>query len=265
MMRSPRTSPRLAGGAWLACGLLLAAAVPAIAGAAKTPAAVPAWELDSDSHGIRVWTRMLPGAPLKDFRGVMEVDAPLAVVVAAVTDVPAYTEWFFQMREARLVEGKSLDEAYVYFALAGLWPVSDRDAVIKASVAQDPESLVVSMAADGVAEKIPAVKGRVRMPILHSGWKLTPLSPNRTEIELIGNADPGGWIPLWISNSVVQLMPRETLKRLRIQLANTKYSDPEKIFAGDSLLRELRTRIRFPDDPRPGAAAGRAPSASTQD
>lgn len=225
--------------------LFFSAVLPAHA-TASAPA--PAWHFSSDRDGIQVWTRTIPGAPLKDFRGVVTVDKPLEVVVAAVTDVGSYPEWFFQMKEARLLEGKSMDEAYVYFMIGGLWPVSDRDAVIKATVSQDAKTLSLFMAADAAPNRIPAVKGRVRMPAMKSGWRLTPVSATRTEIELIGNADPGGMIPLWMANSVVQLMPRETLKRLRKQMDAPKYRDPAKVFASDPLLKELRARIRLPGD-----------------
>jgi len=231
--------------------LLLALVAVAGAGAAvasPAPAPAPAWDFSGESHGIRVWTRTIPGAPLKDFRGVVVVDKPLDVVVAAVTDVAAYPEWFFQMKEARIVEGKTLDAAYVYFMIGGIWPVSDRDAVIKATVSQDPQTLALFMAADAAPKRIPAIKGRVRMPAMQSGWRLTPLSATRTEIELIGNADPGGMIPLWLANSVVTMMPKETLKRLRRQMDAPKYRNPAAIFAADPLLRELRSRIRMPGE-----------------
>lgn len=227
---------------------LVAVALLGLAGLALAAPSVPAWEYSSNRDGIQVWTRTIPGAPLKDFRGVMAVDKPLDVVVAAVTDVASYPEWFFQMKEARIVEGKALDEAYVYFMIGGIWPVSDRDAVIKATVSQDPKTLSLFMAADAVPAKIPPVKGRVRMPAMKSGWRLTPVSATRTEIELIGNADPGGLIPLWMANSVVQMMPRETLKRLRRQMEAPKYRDPAKVFASDPLLQELRSRIRMPGE-----------------
>lgn len=227
-----------------ACALLCAL-LPAIL-YANTPGTEARWDFSGESQGIKVWTRTIPGAPLKDFRGVVVVEKPLAVVVAAVTDVASYPEWFFQMKEARIVEGNSLDDAYVYFMIGGIWPVSDRDAVIKATVAQDARTLSVSMAANAAPTRIPAVKGRVRMPAMQSGWRLTPLSPSRTEIELIGNADPGGMIPLWLANSVVTMMPKETLKRLRRQMEAEKYRNPEAVFASDPLLRELRARIRMP-------------------
>lgn len=211
------------------------------------PAAMAAeWEFSSDRDGITVWTRTIPGAPLKDFRGRMVVDKPLDAVAAGVTDAPTYPEWFFQMREARILEGKSLDDVYVYFVIGGIWPVSERDAVGRAHVSQDPRTLAIRMMVDATPQKIPPVKGVVRMPRMHSGWELTPLSPTRTQVELIGNADPGGMIPLWLANSVVQVMPRETLKRLRRQLDKPKYADPDALFSADPVLREFRASIRVP-------------------
>lgn len=230
--------------------LLLCLSMQAIAASPE-----PGWDFYGDSNGIKVWTRTIPGAPLKDFRGVMQVDRPLAVVVAAVTDIASMPEWFFRMSEARIVDSKSLDDAYIYFVLDGIWPVSDRDAVIKASVQQDPATLALSMMADAAPAHLPSRPGTVRIPRMHSGWKLTPLSPTRTEIELIGNADPGGLIPLWLANSVVVLMPQETLRRLRTQMQAPKYRDPEAIFARDPLLHELRMRIRMPGETVPAAPA----------
>lgn len=213
-----------------------------------TVAAGSAWELSGTRDGITVWTRTIPGAPLKDFRGRVVVDHPLDAVVAGVTDVATYPEWFFQMREARIVESTSLSDAHVYFVIGGIWPVSDRDAVVRASVNQDPKTLAVRMMADAAPQRLPPAPGRVRMPRMHSGWELTPLSPSRTQIDLIGNADPGGMIPLWLANSVVQVMPRETLKRLRRQLDKPKYAQPDALFAADPLLRELRAAIRLPGE-----------------
>lgn len=204
------------------------------------------WELASDRDGITVWTRTIPGAPLKDFRGRMVIDKPLDAVAAGVTDTATYPEWFFQMREARILEGSSMEDVYVYFVIGGIWPVSARDAIARATVTQDPKTLAIRMIADATPDKIPPVPGLVRMPGLKSGWELTPLSPTRTQLELIGNADPGGMIPLWLANSVVQVMPRETLKRLRRQLEKPKYANPDPLFNADPLLREFRANIRLP-------------------
>ncbi|MGB5096785.1 MAG: START domain-containing protein [Porticoccaceae bacterium] len=214
------------------------------------PALTPAadWKLGSERDGITVWTRRLPGAALKDFRGRMEVDKPLGAVVAALTDFPAYSQWFLHMREARVLESPSLADVFVYFVIDGVWPVSDRDAVARAEVSQDSHTLAIRMMLQATPRKIPPVAGRVRMPLLQSGWELTPLSSTATRIEVIGSADPGGRVPLWLANAAVAIMPRKTLERLRLQLELPKYADPEVLFARDPLLSDMRTHLRMPGE-----------------
>lgn len=223
---------------WLLCGSVQVRAVD--------------WEPVGDRDGISVWTRRLPDAELKDFRGRMEVDRPLAVVVAALTDFPGYSQWFLHMREVRVLEGGALADVFIYFVIDGVWPVSDRDAVARAEVTQDSDTLAVRMMLSATPQKIPPIAGRVRMPVLWSGWELTPLSPTITRIEVIGSADPGGKIPRWLANAAVEMMPRATLRGLRRQLAQPKYTDPETLFAADPLLRDLRAHLRMPA-PDPGA------------
>ena len=231
-------NPRLLVVLWLLCGPL--------------PTLATEWVPVSDRDGIAVWTRLPPGAALRDFRGRMDVDKPLGTVVAVLTDFPAYTDWFLHMREVTVLENSSLTDVSVYFVIGGVWPVSDRDAVARAEVSQDSRTLAIRMMLLATPEKMVPVAGRVRMPILQSGWELTPLSPTRTRIEVIGSADPGGRIPLWLANAAVLLMPRETLAGLRRQLDQPKYADPEILFARDPLLRDLRAHLRLPDR-NPGA------------
>jgi hypothetical protein len=204
------------------------------------------WEPVGERDGISVWTRRLPGAELKDFRGRMDVDKPLAAVVAALTDFPAYTQWFLHMREVKVLESHALTEVFIYFVVDGVWPVSDRDAVARAEVSQDSHTLAIRMMLVAAPQKIPPVPGRVRMPALRSGWELTPLSPTATRVEVIGSADPGGMIPLWLANAAAVIMPRATLRELRRQLEAPKYADPEHLFADDPLLRDLRAHLRMP-------------------
>jgi hypothetical protein len=178
----------------------------------------------------------------------MDVDKPLGAVVAVLTDFPAYAQWFLRMREVRVLESHSLADVSIYFVIDGVWPVSDRDAVARAEVSQDSGTLAIRMMLLATPQKIPPVAGRVRMPLLQSGWELTPLSLTTTRIEVIGSADPGGWVPRWLANTAVVIIPRETLQGLRRQLAQPKYTDPDALFARDPLLRDLRAYLRMPGD-----------------
>jgi len=72
------------------------------------------------------------------------------------------------------------------------------------------------------------------------------LSKTQTRIEMIGNGDPGGAIPLWLANSVVTILPKESFKNLRDHLADPRYQDPEAHYAANPMLRDLMSRIRLP-------------------
>ncbi|MDP2228479.1 MAG: hypothetical protein Q8J78_13500, partial [Moraxellaceae bacterium] len=124
--------------------------------------------------------------------------------------------------------------------------VSDRDAVVALSHRQDAATGALHLFAVAAPEGYPPMRERVRIPRMQSGWVVTPVSASVTEIQLNGNADPGGRIPVWLSNLVVTLMPKETLKNLRTRLqapgsvsATILYSDPR--------VKKMIGDVKFPE------------------
>ncbi|MDO9238162.1 MAG: START domain-containing protein [Aquabacterium sp.] len=204
------------------------------------------WQADANADGIQLYTRQMDGHPLRDFKGVMQVQAPLAQVAAMLADVPAMPEWFFMLREARFIQGEHVDDSHIYLAMKGLWPVSPRDAVAHVSVKQDPSTLTIHVLVDSAEGIMPKQEGYVRIPRMHSSWRLTPIGATRTEVEIVGYADPGGWIPLSIANFLVTTLPRESLKKMREFIAKPEYRDVARIYAKNPKLKELAERLRFP-------------------
>lgn len=202
------------------------------------------WEVASHEPGLTIYTRAVPGQDLKDFRGVLRVQASMREVVAALMDVEAMPQWFFNMKEARLLDdGKGNN--LVYFVIKGIWPVSDRDAVISMSVQQNPQTLVLSMLSTAMPDSYPLMRERVRIPRMKSGWVVTPVSLHETEVRLDGNADPGGHIPLWIANLVVVSMPKNTLQNLRALLQKQPYNTG-KLSQEPRLLKQL-AGVKYPE------------------
>jgi hypothetical protein len=237
-MPNTRVLPCLAGVVALVFALLMPAAVRA--------AGPETWQLDADTQGIKLYTRQMPGHPLKDFRGVMQVQAPLAQVAATLADVPAMPEWFFLLREARFIKGDRVDDSYIYMAMKGIWPVSPRDAVAHVVVKQDPATLTIHVLVNSADGIMPKQNGFVRIPSMEASWRLTPVSGTHTEVEIIGSADPGGWIPLTLANFLVTTLPEQSLKKMRQYIAKPEYRDLDRIYAKNPKLQELAERLRFP-------------------
>jgi hypothetical protein len=204
------------------------------------------WRLDKDTQGIQLYTRTVPGQALKDFKGIMQVEAPMAQVAAMLADVPAMPEWFFLLREARFIKGEHVEDSYIYMAMKGIWPVSPRDAVAHVSVKQDPATLAIFVQVDSEDGVMPKQDGFVRIPTLHSYWKLTPVTATHTEVEIMGSADPGGWVPIALANFLVTTVPEQSLKKMREFIAKPEYRDLNRIYAKNPKLRELAQKLQFP-------------------
>jgi hypothetical protein len=232
-MRVPATTMTL----WL---LLACFSVGAHAGAD--------WQVASHHDGITIYTRHEAGRDLKDFRGVVRVKASMRDVVATLVDVDAMPEWFFDMRAARVLEAGGPQDSYIYVVMKGVWPVQDRDAVVRVGWTQDPRTLVLSLNGTAAPEHYPPMRERVRIPRMSSSWTVTPLSAGETEVRLDVNVDPGGNIPVWLANLVVILMPERTLEHLRERLENR--APGTAVPAASPGAEKVLAGITFPESDR---------------
>ncbi|HEX6591948.1 MAG TPA: START domain-containing protein [Moraxellaceae bacterium] len=203
------------------------------------------WQVAQHENGLTIYTRSVEGQDLKDFRGIVRVKAPLQRVLQALVDVEAMPSWFFNMTEARLLDSNGPAQSHIYFVIKGMWPVSDRDGVLRLQIRQDERTLAVTLDGRAAPEHYPPMRTRVRIPRLQAGWTVTPVAPDETEIRLDGQADPGGSIPVWMANMVVVELPEVTLKNLRQQLEDP--TAPVRDPATDPRINKLLKGIKYPE------------------
>lgn len=179
------------------------------------PALAGNWQLHSNREGVEVFTADVPGQNLKAFRGIAVIDAPINKVLDVLADLSRMPRWFYQMRSAKLISGTE-SKGQVYIVIAGIWPVSDRDAVIDVETHHINDSIMIQSIGRPAAKAIDSCC--VRIPSLQSSWLVSSLSPKQTQVIFTTQSDPGGIIPLWLANRVAVDMPRQTLNGLRREL-----------------------------------------------
>jgi hypothetical protein len=193
---------------------------------------------------ISLWTRVVPGAELKAFRGATHTEADIASTVAMLNDEPTICQWTFRCEEVRKVGTADNGDIYFYLKIKGLWPVSDRDAVIRAHPMLNTRTgeLVIT----GVAEPdyLPRSPSHVRIPSIESTWRLTPAGNNLLRVEWEGHVDPAGSVPRWMSNAIATLIPRYTLNKIRNLLTEPQWRSPAVRDAGQALLGQVRHRVQ---------------------
>lgn len=211
-------------------GQAFADANTSTAGADTSTLSNAGWKLVSDRDGIQVYMRRSnDGSRLKTFRGVTVVKLADQYTMAAIlNDYASYPKWLHFVDSATELSRKSPVLRYLRFTTLLPWPLNDRDAVVEARVVQThlPPLSDVSIYLDGRPDLIPKAKGYVRFPEMRGVFRIRTLAqPDRQEITYQLTLDPGGYIPIWLTNILLRDAPYFTLLRLRQIMKDPKYHD----------------------------------------
>ena len=192
------------------CMFLLIGAVSAGRAVAETED----WSLDKQKNGIDVYTRPVADSGIKEFKGVAEVAAGVAVILAVLRDSDRFKTWFPNTSESSLL-GREDDVSYQYSVMTAPWPVSDRDNILRSVSTHNNETGVVVITLNAVPDYHPEAEGRVRVQRARGSWKLEPLAANRTNVTFTMHLEPGGGIPQWLINTRIVATPFDALTNLR--------------------------------------------------
>lgn len=193
---------------------------------------------------ITLWTRVVPGAQLKAFRGATHTDMPLPNIAALIYDGPTMCRWIFRCRDARFVGTADNGDSYIHIRIKGIWPMADRDAVIRAHPAWNTRTGELTVTGVAAPDYLPHDPAYVRIPTIESSWRIAPAGNNLTVIEWSGHVDPSGNIPRWIANAVATLVPRHTLRELHDLLQEARWRSPAARDSGNAILQQVRTQLR---------------------
>ncbi len=189
--------------------------------------------LVDEPNGIVVDTRVRADG-YTEFRGMMTVQSRLTGVVALLRDVPHMSQWVYRTRAARILDVVNERELVIHSVARAIWPLHDRDLVVRTRLAQDPETLVVRIDGQALPDHPEPTHGRVRVPLLQSTWILTPLDAGQVKIEFQGFGDGGGNLssPIlnWFTQRVIIEAPHQTLIGLRSTIIREPYQSARLAF-----------------------------------
>ncbi|MDF7822881.1 START domain-containing protein [Pontiellaceae bacterium B12227] len=183
------------------------------------------WKLARDHDGIQVYTREIEGIAFRQFKGAVTIEAPLSAVVAAFEDLDAAEKWVRSCKKMELLERVSPTETYVYSYSPAPWPIRDRDVVVRNTISQDPESLVVTIQQTAAPRKTMRLANTIRIELIEGCWKMTPRPDGKTDLEYSVLSDPGGGLPAWFVNRISISMPKDILSGMRNAACSAKHAN----------------------------------------
>ncbi|MEQ8707315.1 MAG: START domain-containing protein [Phaeodactylibacter sp.] len=188
------------------------------------------WELKRQSDGLKVYVRDAAHSDVKEIKIETTLDASLHGVVAVLKDVPVYKDWIYKCLEANRLQPAEQKSSLYYCKVDFPWPMSDRDFIARSQLRQDPDSRTVYIDVKGEPDNQEDVEDVVRIRNLDIHYELTPLAGNKTQMSYQLHSDPGGAIPTWLVNMVVDNGPVNTIKGMREMLKSEKYQNAQFAF-----------------------------------
>jgi hypothetical protein len=185
------------------------------------------WELKKESDGIKVYTRVVKGSPIQEFRGEVVAKSNLSTILSVIDNIPDYPKWMYKCSYAERLKKISESSGYAYSVLEQSWPVTDRDACTFYYVTQDSNTKVVTIFIKGVSNYIPEKPDKVRMPSIKGSWQLIPVSKGVTKIVYQIHSEAGGEVPAALVNMFVTNTPYYNLLNLKKIVESPLY--PQKV------------------------------------
>ncbi|MBU2489347.1 MAG: hypothetical protein KKA60_08145 [Proteobacteria bacterium] len=184
------------------------------------------WEQIYEWRGVKAYQRSFEGTDVKEYKAVTLLPARLEVVGEVLKDIPGYTEWFPNCKEAREIHDFGNYAKEVYCRMGLPWPVADRDILVKNEVNLDFDTgrAVVDFYAVTDPE-VPEIDGVVRMTELTGQYILEYIGRTTTRVTYIHRGHPGGSVPVRLANIAIRYFPYLDLKGLTSQVQEPRYAE----------------------------------------
>lgn len=187
------------------------------------------WKLKREKNKLKVYTRNIAETGIKELKLTTQMKTSLSSIIALFNDVPANTQWVYSSKEAKITETIAPHHVYYYSVSDFPWPLNDRDLIVDSIIHQDPDTKVVT-STSVASDKYPEQKGIVRVRVFESQWILTPLSGGMVDISYTVKTDPGGNIPVFLTNMFIDRGPIATMQKMRKMLELPQYRDAKVDF-----------------------------------
>lgn len=176
------------------------------------------WSLVKNIDWIRVFESDMDQSIYKRIKVECTINGTFDKLLQVLNNVENHKTWIYNTKRSYILKRVSANEYYYYTETFLPWPLQNRDAIVHIRFIRDSLDRFLKIAAVGVPDYMPAVNGKVRVPRSANSWLVTAPEPDKLHIEYVFEADPGGSLPGWLVNALVDKGPFESFRKLSEQL-----------------------------------------------
>jgi hypothetical protein len=173
------------------------------------------WQLRKTQDGIPVYTRKFDGSPILEYKANVTLNVSIDKAIALFEDEKQISRWYYQCVHSEFVATEGPDKTVIYLILHLPWPVAPRDFVFRRTKTKDLASGVITYTLTALPDRLPQVKGMIRVTSIKSLWSFKSLPDGKTEIFFQQHTDPAGSVPISLINQLAVQTPFYSLKNFR--------------------------------------------------
>jgi hypothetical protein len=175
------------------------------------------WNFIKEQNGIKIYTRSETGSAVKGLKGEVDINASTSDVLALITNIHKICKLQGDIRDVMIYHYEKNKLIKYYLVFDTPWPLFDRDLCVEGKIDYNlatGKCTIVSKPTN----LVPVDPDRVRITKYCQNWIIEPIGTGKVHLTLDAFVDPGGVIPAWLINMVMEDTPLNLLKAIRDEL-----------------------------------------------
>lgn len=173
------------------------------------------WEKVLDKDSILVYNKPNSNG-YSYYKAQGYIEASLDDIVVFFSDIERFPEWVDNCSDAKILH-KEENEFVYYVSYDMPWPLTDRYAVSQLKISRPEEGRCEFNSQPNLSE-MPDVADALRVTRFKERVVLVSKSDKLTVIYMSGAYDPGGDIPLWVTDKFIKYGPYDMILNMKKSL-----------------------------------------------
>lgn len=172
------------------------------------------WKTFKEQGNYKVYVRECPDSPIKEFKVLDRFKGNFDTLIKLMNDVKMTQILNKSCTEARIVKDLGNNESVQYFYFDMPLMLADRDVLTKCRTYIMP--IAYKIESETYTENIvPLKKDAIRLKKVKTYYYFEKLPDGMIQMEYIGRADPNGWVPAWLVNTMAQVEAQKMVDKLK--------------------------------------------------
>lgn len=172
------------------------------------------WKLIKTIQNIEVYHRATGTDKVKEIKIKAIANSSFDKITYHLRNPETYVNWVYNCTTSKVI--KRIDEnSFYYYAVTDFpFPATDRDMVVFASNWTENQGNAYRSTAFAVDQHYDNNSKLVKIPSFEASWNIDKLPNNQVQVVYTAKVNPGGDIPDWVINILVDKGPVHTMQSL---------------------------------------------------